>query len=39
MANSQQKKSEALAIIDSALAILNKFPDIETTNTSLSFNL
>ncbi len=39
MANLQEKKSEALAIIDSALAILNKFPDIETTNTSLSFNL
>lgn len=38
MANIQQKKSEALAIIDAALAILNKYPNIETTNTALSFN-
>ena len=38
MANLQKVKSDALAIIDSALAILNKFPNIDTTNTELSFN-
>ena len=38
MANLQQKKSEALATIDAALSILNKFPQIEQTNTQLSFN-
>lgn len=38
MANIQQKKDEALAVIDAALAILDKFPNIETTNTALSFN-
>ena len=38
MANLQKTKSEALAIIDAALAILNKFPEIETANSMLSFN-
>lgn len=38
MANLQKTKSEALAIIDSALAILNKFPEIETADSTLSFN-
>ena len=38
MANLQKTKSEALAIIDAALAILNKFPEIETANSTLSFN-
>ena len=38
MANLQKTKSEALATIDAALAILNKFPEIETANSMLSFN-
>ena len=38
MANLQKTKSEALAIIDAALAILNKFPEIETADSTLSFN-
>ena len=38
MANLQKTKSEALAMIDAALAILNKFPEIETANSTLSFN-
>ena len=38
MANLQKTKSEALAIIDAALAILNKFPEIETANSTLSFD-
>lgn len=38
MANLQKTKSEALATIDAALAILNKFPEIETANSTLSFN-
>lgn len=38
MANLQKIKSEALATIDAALAILNKFPEIETANSTLSFN-
>lgn len=38
MANLQTTKSEALAIIDAALAILNKFPEIETADSTLSFN-
>lgn len=38
MANLQKTKSEALAMIDAALAILNKFPEIETADSTLSFN-
>ena len=38
MANLQKTKSEALATIDAALAILNKFPEIETADSTLSFN-
>lgn len=36
--NVKQTKDNALAIIDSALAILNKFPPLDETNTTLSFN-
>lgn len=38
MANLQKKKNDALAIIDSALTIINKFPDINEANSQLSFN-
>lgn len=38
MANIKQTKEDALAIIDAALAILQKFPDLDETNTTLSFN-
>lgn len=38
MANIQQRKNEALAIIDAALSILNKFPNIDEANSQLSFN-
>ena len=38
MANVKQIKNEALAIIDAALAILNKFPDLGEANTELSFD-
>ena len=37
MANIQQVKNEALSIIDSAMTILNKFPDLDQTDVSLSF--
>lgn len=38
MANIKQIKSEALATIDAALSILNRFPDLNESNTELSFN-
>lgn len=38
MANIKQIKQEALAIIDAALAILNRFPELNDTNIQLSFN-
>lgn len=38
MANIQQTKDNALSIIDAALTILNRFPNIGKTNTSLSIN-
>lgn len=39
MADLQKVKSDALAVIDAALAILNKFPKLDTTNTDLSYNM
>lgn len=38
MANIKQIKSEALATIDAALSILNRFPDLNNSNTELSYN-
>ena len=38
MANIKQVKNNAISTIDAALAILNKFPPLDETNTSLSFN-
>ena len=38
MANVKQVKNEALAIVDAAMAILNRFPDLGEANTELSFN-
>lgn len=38
MANIKETKDNAIAIIDAALAILNKFPPLDETNTTLSFN-
>lgn len=38
ISNIQQRKNEALAIIDAALSILNKFPDISEGNSELSFS-
>lgn len=38
MANIKQIKSEALATIDAAMSILNRFPDLNNSNTELSFN-
>ena len=38
MANIKQIKSEALATIDAAMSILNRFPDLNESNTELSFN-
>lgn len=37
--DAQKVKSEALSIIDAALAILNKYPDLNTSEQSLSLNL
>lgn len=37
MANIKQIKSDALATIDAALAILQRFPELGETNTELSF--
>lgn len=37
--DAQRVKSEALSIIDAALAILNKFPELNTSEQSLSLNL
>lgn len=37
--NAKQVKNEALSIIDAALAILNKFPDLNSSEQSLSLNL
>ena len=37
MANIQDVKNEALATIDGALAILQKFPDLNQTDISLSY--
>lgn len=38
MANIKQIKSEALATIDAAMSILNRFPDLNNSNTELSYN-
>ena len=38
MANVKQIKDEALAIIDSAISILQRFPDLDDANIELSFN-
>lgn len=38
MANIKQIKSKALATIDAAMSILNRFPDLNESNTELSFN-
>ena len=38
MANVKQIKSEALATIDAAISILNRYPDLGEANTELSFN-
>lgn len=39
MANLKQVKSEALATVDAAISILNRYPDLGEANTELSFNL
>lgn len=39
MANIKQEKEEALAHVDAACTILNKYPAFDTTNTSLSYNV
>lgn len=38
MANIKQMKDEALGVVDAALAILDKFPSLDDTNASLSYN-
>lgn len=38
MANIKKTKDDALAIINAALTILDKFPEFDETNTSLSIN-
>lgn len=38
MADVKKAKKEALAVIDSALVILNKYPEFDETNISLSYN-
>ena len=38
MADIQKVKSEAIATIDAALTILNRFPEFDETNVSLSYN-
>ena len=38
MANIKQIKSKALATIDAAISILNRFPDLNESNTESSFN-
>lgn len=38
MANIKQIKSKVLATIDAAMSILNRFPDLNESNTELSFN-
>lgn len=38
MANVKQIKSEALATIDAAISILNRYPDLGEADTELSFN-
>lgn len=39
MSNVKQIKSEALATIDAAVSILNRYPDLGEANTELSFNI
>ena len=39
MTNVKQIKSEALATIDAAVSILNRYPDLGEANTELSFNI
>lgn len=39
MANIKQIKSETLATIDAAMSILNRFPDLNESNTELSLIL
>ena len=36
--NVKDKKNDAISIINAALAILDKFPQLDKTNTNLSFN-
>lgn len=38
MPNTRDIKNEALSIVDSAMAILNKFPDLDQTDISLSLD-
>ncbi len=38
MANVKQVKNETLAIVNAAMAVLNKYPDLGEANTELSFN-
>lgn len=38
MANIKKTKDDALAIINAALTILNKFPEFDETNTNISIN-
>lgn len=39
MADIKKTKDEALAIINAALTILDRFPEFDETNTNLSFNM
>lgn len=39
MANALQRKRETLAIVDAAMTIANKFPELQETDTELSFNI
>ena len=39
MANALQRKKETLAIVDAAMTIANKFPELQETDTELSFNI
>ena len=39
MANAKEIKEKTIAIVNSALTILEKFPALDETNTELSFNV
>lgn len=39
MANALQIKRETMAIVDAAMTIANKFPELQETDTELSFNI